>query len=359
MHTRRQASRDAGFTLIEILIGIVLVGVLSAVVVVGVGSLTSNGSAASCSASLDATRAALNTSLGTDGRTATTFTPLVSSGALSLPAGVTMQADGHTLSAAGWTLTMSGTTPTLACSTGTPWTPAQLGPDVAMWVDATTVAGSDGSEVASWSSAGTAAVTPAAAASPWTRPTLAASGIGARPSVRFDGIDDVLLFDGSFLVGTDFTVAAVTAREAAFGAGYYIGGAGNGNVGTSFILGRAGDTAVRYSHRNDGFNATVPTFTTVTPTMHVAMSSSVSRNLWIDGTGSGGAGPLPLSTWSNAGIGRDSSGSYRGLVGEIVIVTKALSTSDRQKLEGYLAWKWGTASTLPASHPYRSTPPTV
>ena len=59
------------------------------------------------------------------------------------------------------------------------------------------------------------------------------------------------------------------------------------------------------------------------------------------------------------GVSRDSSGSFRGLVGEIVIVTSALSTTDRQKLEGYLAWKWGTASTLPAGHPYRSVPPTV
>lgn len=358
MRFQRRASADAGFTLVEILIGIVLVGILSAVVVVGVGSLTSNGAAASCAASLDATRAALDGSLVTDGRTATTFTELVASGVLALPDGVTVQSDGRSVGADGWTLTMSGSTPTLVCVTGTRWTPAQLGADVAMWLDASAVSGGDGSTVAAWPSTGSIATTPAASVT-WQRPTLATSGIGSRASVRFDGVDDALVFDGGFLVGTDFTVAAVTAREAAFGAGYYIGGAGNANVGTAFILGYMSNTQVRYSHRNDGFNATVPTFTTVTPTMHVAMSSTVSRNMWIDGTGTGGSNPLPLSTWANAGIGRDSSGAYRGLVGEIVIVTEALSTSDRQKLEGYLAWKWGTAPTLPAAHPYRSTPPTV
>jgi hypothetical protein len=35
-----------------------------------------------------------------------------------------------------------------------------------------------------------------------------------------------------------------------------------------------------------------------------------------------------------------------------------LSTTDRQKLEGYLAHKWGLAANLPADHPYKSAAPT-
>ena len=33
--------------------------------------------------------------------------------------------------------------------------------------------------------------------------------------------------------------------------------------------------------------------------------------------------------------------------------------ADRQKVEGYLAWKYGLASSLPVSHPYRNSPPSV
>jgi hypothetical protein len=39
-----------------------------------------------------------------------------------------------------------------------------------------------------------------------------------------------------------------------------------------------------------------------------------------------------------------------------------LGTSDREKLEGYLAHKWqgaGANNNLPAGHPYKSVPPTV
>lgn len=52
----REAS-DAGFTLVEILIAIVLVGILSAVVIIGISSLTSEGSKTACTASADAAKA--------------------------------------------------------------------------------------------------------------------------------------------------------------------------------------------------------------------------------------------------------------------------------------------------------------
>ena len=44
-------------------------------------------------------------------------------------------------------------------------------------------------------------------------------------------------------------------------------------------------------------------------------------------------------------------------VKEIVVVSGAMSVSDRQKMEGYLAHKWGLEGNLPAGHPYLSAPP--
>ena len=34
------------------------------------------------------------------------------------------------------------------------------------------------------------------------------------------------------------------------------------------------------------------------------------------------------------------------------------ATDDRQRIEGYLAHKWGTTALLPAAHPYKSAAPT-
>jgi hypothetical protein len=43
---------------------------------------------------------------------------------------------------------------------------------------------------------------------------------------------------------------------------------------------------------------------------------------------------------------------------EIIATLSALTNRDRQKLEGYLAHKWGTTAILPESHPYKELPPT-
>lgn len=50
---------------------------------------------------------------------------------------------------------------------------------------------------------------------------------------------------------------------------------------------------------------------------------------------------------------------FRGHVGEVIFVQGDPSTADLERVEGYLAHKWGTAGALPASHPYKSAPPTT
>jgi len=44
---------------------------------------------------------------------------------------------------------------------------------------------------------------------------------------------------------------------------------------------------------------------------------------------------------------------------EIIILDGTLSLANQQKIEGYLAWKWGLVPNLPSDHPYKLTPPTV
>ena len=48
--------------------------------------------------------------------------------------------------------------------------------------------------------------------------------------------------------------------------------------------------------------------------------------------------------------------NFEGLIYEVIIYNTVLSTLDRQKVEGYLAWKWGLVSLLPSDHPYYNTP---
>lgn len=46
-----------------------------------------------------------------------------------------------------------------------------------------------------------------------------------------------------------------------------------------------------------------------------------------------------------------------GDIAEYVIFQGEVTTEIRQKIEGYLAHKWGLVSQLPVEHPYKSTPP--
>ena len=59
-------------------------------------------------------------------------------------------------------------------------------------------------------------------------------------------------------------------------------------------------------------------------------------------------------------LGASSTSNNNGFNGdfaECVVVNVALGTTDREKLEGYLAHKWGLTANLPSSHPYKSSAP--
>lgn len=52
-----------------------------------------------------------------------------------------------------------------------------------------------------------------------------------------------------------------------------------------------------------------------------------------------------------------SDDSLNGSIGEVLIYTQSMSQIDRQKIEGYLAHKWGLTANLPSGHPYKSEAP--
>ena len=53
-----------------------------------------------------------------------------------------------------------------------------------------------------------------------------------------------------------------------------------------------------------------------------------------------------------------NTGWLWGDIAEIIIITSSVSTDTRQRIEGYLAHKWGLEANLPNDHPYKTTGPT-
>ena len=107
----------------------------------------------------------------------------------------------------------------------------------------------------------------------------------------------------------------------------------------------------------------VSVINTPTPTLMSAQYDGTAVSGWRNGTlFSGGAFPSPYTYRAAVGtiygiIGASTvegllSEFYNGAIAEILGYSRALSTTERQQIEGYLAWKWGTNSTLPTDHPF-------
>jgi len=54
-----------------------------------------------------------------------------------------------------------------------------------------------------------------------------------------------------------------------------------------------------------------------------------------------------------------TSAGNAGSLAEVILFNTVLTTAERQVVEGYLAWKWGIQSSLPAAHPYRTIQPSL
>jgi uncharacterized repeat protein (TIGR02543 family) len=100
------------------------------------------------------------------------------------------------------------------------------------------------------------------------------------------------------------------------------------------------------------------------PSFVVAQVASNSLHVWQDGSSvySGTlTNAVPIANPENVLYlfdRRPGGDTFLGKIGEAVVIQNAvLSTSDRQKMEGYLAHKWGMAANLPSDHPYKAAPP--
>lgn len=75
----------------------------------------------------------------------------------------------------------------------------------------------------------------------------------------------------------------------------------------------------------------------------------------IDFTARTNSGNLTLSNSIVEGGG--SGRVFKGIFKECIIYNGPLNTGQIQKVEGYLAWKWGIEGNLPVGHPYKNAAP--
>ncbi len=59
------------------------------------------------------------------------------------------------------------------------------------------------------------------------------------------------------------------------------------------------------------------------------------------------------------GAAGNNSSPMTGYISEVIIASSIASADTRQRIEGYLAHKWGLTANLPSDHPYKTAPPTL
>jgi hypothetical protein len=216
------------------------------------------------------------------------------------------------------------------------------------------------------------------------RPTLSAAAQNSLNALSFDGSNDFMSLaialaaasSGSFDVyfigkpdttsrNTSYTGGGIVRRHAANdAAGNWstgIRGTGAVTVGHHLVSGdnasgivfggsvtSNANTLISWSYNTSGGSTSAQRWTIrINAGSPVTESTSATSIGWGAGTGEIGRGFASSSYY------------YKGLIYEIIITASELSTGDRQKVEGYLAHKWGMTANLPSDHPYKTTAPTA
>jgi hypothetical protein len=93
-----------------------------------------------------------------------------------------------------------------------------------------------------------------------------------------------------------------------------------------------------------------------TQNLLVIQYTSTNGYIWLNGTLNF---TINSSAFTRSAISFAKRGGnfMNGFYYEIAYYNSALSTTDRQRMEGYLAWKWGLQANLPAGHPHKSAAP--
>jgi surface protein len=239
------------------------------------------------------------------------------------------------------------------------WSPATVSPTV--WFDAndaatlTTASGT----VSAWADKSGNANN-ATQATGANQPTLTANSIGGRPAVVFNTANAQLPFNGTSIVNSNYTVAALVDRTASSTWNFYLCGSSTPS-NTNLTVGWRSNTVLTHAQWGNDYDMTVAGYTTPIDQVQVFTHNATSgKATWVQGTQAGtSANTTALSSWTGSAIGRctATSSPFSGKVGEIVIAPTTLSATDRQTIEGHLAWKWGTQAALPAGHPYLTAPP--
>jgi hypothetical protein len=238
----------------------------------------------------------------------------------------------------------------------TAWTPAALGSKWRLGLKGDAIEeGAEGAGLARWddvSGAGNHATQGTAA----HRPLYRANRLNGLPGVEYVSLDRLsCALPGDSL---DETIVAVMRPNSLTTHNAIVGPSGNGgrvlrNEPTTgkLQLGGAGAfiiaTTAALAH------------TVNTPAIVSSTLGATTWELGLNGAVETGAHAAAFTPGVSSEIGNQAGGGVGSVhdLYEVLVFQPKLTTAERQKVEGYLAHKWGLASSLPGGHPYKTSKP--
>jgi hypothetical protein len=195
------------------------------------------------------------------------------------------------------------------------------------------------------------------------RPAIATTAQNGLNGIQFDGVNDFLTSSSAFPItgNPSFSVFSVhkcgSSFSQAFGWGSNSAARGATVFGASFA----------FLGGNTFFAATQPAAASTYQIGYTKAPGAINAtsNLYLNGGLNNGTGHStstpniedPYSLIIGR-LGPITNVFDDGIFFEIVILASTASTDTRQRIEGYLAWKWGLTANLPAGHPYKTVGPT-
>jgi hypothetical protein len=164
---------------------------------------------------------------------------------------------------------------------------------------------------------------------------------------------------GALIVGKLYSTSTANSGVLSFNGGSFDYVAGSFLPWASGFLGGSPTGADAYYN---GLGNNNRSFTMNTTAIYGYVSTEgIYRNGALLYAGNNGTTGITQTYGSIGSRTTGASVSARSIVDiyEIVLTPTPPSAGNRQKIEGYLAWKWGLEASLPAGHPYKNLPPTV
>jgi hypothetical protein len=236
-----------------------------------------------------------------------------------------------------------------------PWTPALLGADLALWLDAadTDTITLNGSDVSQWddkSGNGNHASQATAA----EQPTYQATGLNSKPTVSFDATK-ILEFGSTLFTNPSQLYGSAVLKGNTINSGVVFSHRDSNIELIQFGLQGSDSLTIRGSRlqlRGSGnvLEQPIVDHDTSVPFIYEAQFDKTTSSHFVRINGD-----LEQTSTYNFGsetfnssiqlIGGFNSGSetanYDGLISEFILLTSTPTQEEQQKLEGYLAWKWG------------------